>query len=142
MTDVFQISKLLNKYYEKVGRANTGENTCPVFTQFQAGYGYVNEAVPEGEPPVILSVPADLEAVPGALYTGDVETEYSNGNVVVKCVVPPGAVSEPRKVNVYGVYDQDNDLVAISVTLPDWMTPTETHVAYPTLNFPMEAVEE
>lgn len=141
MSDIFQISKLLNKYYEKVGQANAGSGDCPIFTRFEAGYGYIDEDVEDGETPIIETVPADITDIPSVVYSGDIEAEYSNGSTVAKCVVPVGAVSTSQKVNVYGVYDQEDDLVAISVTLPDWITPTESHTAYPTITFPMEDVD-
>jgi hypothetical protein len=141
MSDVFQVSKLLNRYYEKVGKAAAGTGQCPRFATFEAGYGFIDEDVPDGETPEILNVPADQETVPGVVYSGDIEAAYSNGSTIAKCVIPVGAVSTPKKLNVFGVYDQDGDLVAVSVTLPDWLTPTEAYTGYPTVNFPMEDVE-
>lgn len=138
--EIFQISEIMNRYYEKVGKAAAGEGSCPVFTTFEAGYGFVDENVPEGEIPVLSSVPADLEEIPNVFYTGDVEAQYSNGATIAKCEIPTGALPSPQKCSVIGIKDQFGDLVAVCVTLPDWVTPTEAYITYPTINFPMKEV--
>jgi len=133
-------SLLLNRYYEKVGRAAAGIGTCPRFTTFKAGYGFVDEDVPDGEVPTILTVPADLEEVPSVFYSGNVVASYSNGSTLCQCTIPEAGVSTPKKCSVIGVYDQDAELVAVCVTLPDWVTPSEQYTAYPSINFPLKEV--
>lgn len=137
---VWQIAKLLNRYYEKVGRAAADEGSCPKFKTFKAGFGYVNESVAAGELPILLPVPANLESVPNTFFTGAVQVSYSNGTTLVRCEIPQGGVSQPCKCNFIGVYDQDNELVAVCVSLPDWVTPSEAYRAYPAITFPLEEI--
>ena len=39
----YQQAKLLNRYYEKVGKAAAGQGQCPRFVEFRAGFGLVDE---------------------------------------------------------------------------------------------------
>ncbi len=132
---MWQVSKLLNKYYEKVGQAAAGNGSCPRFTSFQAGFGFIDEST---TPPTILGIPATTTEVPEVFYSGSVTCAFSNGATIVTCEIPRGAVEEPVKCNTIGVLDQDGELVAICVTLPDWVTPTEIYRAYPTVTYPIE----
>lgn len=136
---IYQRSRLLNRYYEKVGMAAAGKGACPRFTEFRAGYGLVDESNPQS--PVLLNIPANMSEVPGEFYRGMVEAEYSNGVTLCKCEIPAGAVDTPVKYNLIGVFDQDGDLVAVCTTFPDWVTPTETDRSYPALTFPLETEE-
>jgi len=137
---IYQRSKLLNAYYEKVGKAAAGMGSCPRFTEFRAGYGLVNTSDPDK--PVLENIPANMTEVPSEFYRGIVEVEYSNGVTLCKCEIPVGAVSEPTKYNLIGIFDQDGDLVAVCTTFPDWVTPTEADRSYPALTFPLESTEE
>lgn len=137
--NVYQRSKLLNRYYEKVGKAAAGIGHCPRFVQFQAGYGLVDTSNPNA--PVLLNIPPNMTEVPEPFYQGLVQVEYSNGVTLCKCEIPVGAVSEPTKYNLIGIYDQDDDLVAVCTTFPDWVTPTEADRSYPALTFPLEPDE-
>jgi len=137
---IYQRSKLLNTYYEKVGKAAAGIGACPRFTEFRAGYGLVDTTNPDS--PILHEIPPNMTKVPEEFYRGLVEAEYSNGVTLCKCEIPVGAVSTPTKYNLIGIYDQDGDLVAVCTTFPDWVTPTEADRSYPALTFPLEAVEE
>lgn len=140
MANAWQTSKLMNRYYDKIGRAAADLGVCPKFKTFKAGYGYVDENVAEGQTPLLQAIPADLEEVPNSFYTGNVSVSYSNGTTLVRCEIPQGAVSAPVKCNVIGVYDQDDELVAVCATLPDWVTPSEVYRAYPAITFPIEEI--
>ena len=133
---IFQQSRLLNKYYEKVGKAAAGMGACPKFIEFRAGFGLVDETDPEN--PKLTPIPANMTEIPREFYRSLVSTEYSNGMTVCKCEIPQGAVGEAKRYNLTGIYDQDGDLVAVCATLPDWVTPTEMCRSYPTLTFPIE----
>lgn len=133
----YQQAKLLNRYYEKVGKAAAGDGHCPRFTEFRAGYGLVDETDPEH--PVLLAIPPNLEAIPREFYRGTCEPSYSNGMTLCKCEIPLGAVDKPTRYNIIGICDQDGDLVAVCTTYPDWVTPTELDRAFPALTFPIEA---
>ena len=137
---VWQQAKLLNRYYDKVGRAAAGQGHCPHFTEFRAGFGLVDESNPAK--PILQKIPPDMEEVPEEFYRGLVTASYSAGTTLCKCEIPQGAVGAPVRHNIIGIYDQDGDLVAVCVTLPDWVTPAETYRAFPAMSFPIEKVEE
>lgn len=135
----YQRSKLLNKYYEKIGMTAAGQGSCPVFTLFAAGFGLVDETDPEN--PVLQDIPPNMTEVPREFYRAEVEASYSNGQTICKCEIPVGGVDTPQRFNLIGIFDQDGDLVAVCTTLPDWVTPNEADRAYPVLTFPIEPVE-
>lgn len=131
----WQAAKLLNLYYEKVGKAAAGKGSCPQFTEFRAGFGLLDESV---VPPKLLPIPPNMTTIPDEFYRGLVEVEYSNGVTLCKCEIPQAAVGAPVRHSLIGICDQDGDLVAVCLTLPDWVTPTEIYRAFPALTFPME----
>lgn len=137
---IWQQAKLLNRYYEKVGRAATGDGACPRFTEFRAGYGLVDDADPAN--PILAAIPPNMMEIPNEFYRGLVDTSYSDGVALCKCEIPQGAVGAPVRHNLIGVFDQDGDLVAVCHTLPDWVTPTEIYRAFPAVTFPIEEEEE
>lgn len=137
---IWQASKLLNTYYKKVGMAAAGKGHCPRFAEFRAGFGLVDETDPAK--PSLLPIPGTMTEIPNEFYRGLVETEYSNGIVLCKCEIPQGAVGEPVRHNLVGVYDEEGDLIAVCATLPDWVTPTEIYRAFPAIHFPMDSEDE
>lgn len=134
----FQMAKLLNRYYEKVGLAFCGQGACPKAVEFRAGFGLVDDTDPAN--PTLLNIPTDMVDVPNEFFRAFVETSYSNGNAVCKCSIPQGSVASPQRYNLVGICDQDGDLIAVCTTLPDWATPTKTQEAYASLTFPLEEV--
>lgn len=137
---IWQQAKLLNRYYEKVGRAAAGDGRCPRFTEFRAGYGLVIDTDPAN--PILAPIPPNMKEIPNEFYRGLVDISYSDGVVLCKCEIPQGAVGTPVRHNLIGVFDQDGDLVAVCQTLPDWVTPTEIYRAFPAISFPMEEEPE
>lgn len=136
--NVWQQAKLLNRYYDKIGRAATGEGCCPHLAEFRAGFGLLDETDPAH--PELLAIPPDMEDIPNVFYRAKVETSYSAGTVLCKCEIPPGATAEPVRHNLIGLYDQAGELVAVCATLPDWITPNETYRAFPSIIFPYENI--
>lgn len=132
----WQQAKLLNRYYEKVGRAAAGQGCCPRFVEFAAGFGCVDESDPRH--PVLINIPPNMEEVPNEFYRAEVQVEYSNGVTLCKCEIPQAAVAEPVRHNLIGIFDQDGELVAVCTTLPDWVTPSEIYRAFPAITFPLE----
>lgn len=141
---VWQQAILLNRYYEKVGRAAADQGHCPRFREFRAGFapGLVDEtAVDEatGRPkPTLLPIPPDLESIPNEFFRAAVEVGYSDGVTLCKCEIPQGGVAVPKEHNIIGIYDQDDDLVAACTTLTDWVTPSEVYRAFPAVTFPIQ----
>lgn len=138
--EIWQQSRLLNRYYEKVGLAAIGKGACPHFVEFRAGYGLVNDL--DSSNPILEAIPPNMKEIPNEFYRGLVESSFSNGVALCKCEIPQGAVGAPVRHNLIGIMDQDGDLVAVCQTLPDWVTPTEIYRAFPAVTFPIEAVEE
>lgn len=134
----WQLAKLLNRYYEKVGRAAAGQGHCPRFVDFAAGFGCVNEADPKN--PVLTNIPPDMEEVPEEFYRAEVQVSYSDGVTLCKCEIPKNTVVTPVRHNLIGIFDQDAELVAVCTTLPDWVTPDEIYRAFPAVTFPIEEV--
>ena len=132
----YQRSKLLNRYYEKVGMAAAGQGACPHFQTFVAGFGLVDESDPEN--PKLQDIPPDLKEIPREFYRDTLAAQYSNGSTLCRCEIPVGAVDTPQRYNMIGILDQDDELVAVCLTLPDWVTPTEADRAFPVLTFPLE----
>lgn len=139
-TGIWQQARLLNLYYEKVGKAAAGLGACPQFTEFRAGYGLVDETDPAN--PVLLPIPANMTEIPNEFYRGLVEAGYSNGVTLCKCEIPQQAIGSPVRHNLIGIFDQDSDLVAVCQTLPDWVAPNEIYRAFPAITFPMEEIED
>ena len=137
---VWQRAKLMNRYYDKIGMAATGQGKCPHFVEFRAGFGLIEEDSLTG--PVLSDIPADMTDIPSEFYRGLVEVAYSAGALVCKCEIPQGAVGNPVRYNLIGIYDEDSELVAVCSTLPDWVTPTELYRAFPVITFPIEATGE
>ena len=136
-TDViFQRSKLLNRYYEKVAKAAAGIGHCPRFWEFGAGFGLVDQS--DVAHPKLLDIPANMSEVPNEFYRAELTAEYSQGVTMCACEIPAGAVSEPVQYNLIGIYDQDNELVAVCTTFPDWVTPTEAERVMPALAYPLD----
>lgn len=132
----WQQAKLLNRYYEKVGRAAAGQGQCPRFVEFAAGFGLVDESDPKH--PELINIPPNMEDVPNEFYRAEVHVEYSSGVTLCKCEIPQAAVSEPVRHNLIGIFDQDAELVAVCTTWPDWVTPSEIYRAFPAITFPLE----
>lgn len=133
---IWQQSKLLNKYYEKVGLAAAGHGKCPRFMEFSAGYGLINDA--DSALPVLLPIPPDMSEIPNEFYRGLAEVSYSNGVTLCKCEIPQSAVGSPVRHNLIGIFDEDGELMAVCQTLPDWVTPSEIYRAFPAITFPIE----
>lgn len=133
---VWQTAKLLNRYYDKIGKAAAGIGRCPRFSEFRAGYGLVDTTNPAD--PILLDIPPEMTTIPEEFYRGLVEAQYSSGLLLCKCEIPANAVSSPKRHNLIGIFDEDSDLIAVCATLPDWVTPTEIYRAFPAISFPVE----
>lgn len=120
----WQEAVLLPKFYEKSALSASGLGDRFRLSEFGLGYGLVDEST---EPPTIEDIPCDLDAVPQEFYRQDLEKDdfvFADGRLLIR-MTPTVRVDEPHKFSVTGIYDQDGDLVAVSVDLPDWVTPAE-----------------
>lgn len=139
----WQQAKLLNRYYRRVGMAAAGEDSCPRFVTFKAGYDPALEG-PEDESgrPTLNDVSMKMRDIPNPFYEGTVAVDWSEGATLCVAEIPKGAVPEPTKFNLIGIYDQDGGLVAAAATLTDWLTPDELDRSYLSVTFPMEDEDE
>lgn len=62
---------------------------------------------------------------------------WANGRLLFRCIMPENTLSEPKQYSQTGLYDADGDLVAVSIDLPDWVTPEEGINTHPYVNFPI-----
>ncbi|MBE0507906.1 MAG: hypothetical protein IBX50_14540 [Marinospirillum sp.] len=129
----YSAAKMLTAYYERTAQSVASNGNCPRIVEFRFGHGYVDETT---DPPTLLPIPSDLNTVPGEFYTGIPEVESSGGRVIVKCTLPPGGVTVPHKYSITTLHDDDGTILAAMQDLPDWITPTDEHVAYGYLDYP------
>lgn len=139
--NAWQLAILLDRYYEKVGKAAAGLGSCPKFMEFRAGYA-PDLLDTSTVPPTLLPIPRDMTEIPNEFYRAEVVASYSNGVTLCKCEIPQSGVSAPVPHNIIGIFDQDGELDAVALTLPDWVTPSEIYRAYPAIMFPIQKSEE
>lgn len=133
---VWKRTKILPLLGYKMARSMCGQIACPKIEKFRLGYGLVNDAV---NPPVLLPIPDDLEVLPGVFFVGAPQSAASDNRALFACPVPAGSVAVPTRYSCIGLYDQDDDLVAVGVTLPEWLTPDKDYTARPYIDFPTES---
>ena len=139
----WQQAKLLNAYYRKVGLTAAGKGDgCPTFSTFRAGYNaaLVGPDTNDGVP-TVADIPMKLAEIENVFHRGVVQSDFSDDTALCVCEIPKGAVSEPVRFNVIGIYDQSDTLVAAACTLTDWLTPEELDRSYLSITFPMELEE-
>lgn len=138
MSESYKRSTLLTKFYDRIAGALSGTEPCTRIAEFRFGYGFIDEANPDPatDLPALLPVPSDLAALPGEFFVGTPQMQKSDGRVLVRCHFPTGSVTEPKKYNLTGLYDQQGNLLAVMQDLPDWLTPSDEHTTYGYLDFP------
>lgn len=133
MATEFSRATILPKFYDRIAGTIAGTETPMVITSFKFGHGYIDETT---NPPTFLQVPDTITAIPAAFYTGTTECLAADGRVLVRCHMPVGGVSTPKKMSMAGFYDGQGNLIAVLQSLPDWLTPTDDHIAFGYLDFP------
>jgi hypothetical protein len=138
MSDVVEVwkrTKILPVLGFKMARSICDQIPCPKITRFRLGYGLVDES---GETPVLQAIPDNLETLPGVFFEGVPASAASEGRALFTCAAPAGSVNMPTRYSCVGLYDQDDDLVAVGVRLPMYLTPDEDYTARPFIDFPSE----
>ena len=130
---VYSKAQMLTAYYERMAQSIADNGPCPKIKEFRFGNGYIDESV---DPPELLPIPAGMSILPGEFFTGVPEVQSSGGRVIVKCQLPPGGVTSPKKYSLTTLHDADGTILAVMQDLPDWITPTDEHVTYGYLDFP------
>lgn len=128
---------VLRKSGQGRGRSGFLPEICGVSGRIRAG-----SARQQHCPPTLLPIPRDMTEIPNEFYRAEVVASYSNGVTLCKCEIPQSGVSAPVPHNIIGIFDQDGELDAVALTLPDWVTPSEIYRAYPAIMFPIQKSEE
>lgn len=126
-------AEIQTRLYDKIGQSLTGVGPCPQVASFVAGYGHIDETT---SPPTLQELPLDATSVPGAIYSGVPEASMSDGRALFVCAIPEDAVTAPEKCTVIGLFDQDDDLVALASFLPEWLTPGKRYENFVYITFP------
>ena len=133
MPEIYKVSTLLNKFYDRVAGTLAGTEPCVRIAEFRFGHGFVDEIT---EPPTFQAVDRELTTLPGVFFTGTPEMIKSDGRVLIRCKMPAGVLTESHKHSLTGLYDSEGYLIAVMQDLPDWMTPADEHTVYGYLDFP------
>lgn len=125
-------AKLFDRFYDGIGNDMIGGERRYI-AKFKFGYGYVDDSQ---EPPALLDVPDGLTEIPSVLFEGVPELSYSDGRILVRCHMPQGSLTEPKRYSMTGIYDNMGDLLAVTNDLPAWLVPSTRHTAYAYIDFP------
>lgn len=137
MPEAWKRAEIQTRLYEKIGRSLVGVGPCPRITRFAAGYGLVDEST---DPPTLTELPLAAEDVPAVIFSGAPVASMSDGRALFLCAIPEDAVAEPAKCTVIGLYDQDDELVALASFLPEWLTPGKRYENLVYITFPVPEV--
>lgn len=129
----WQSAKIMPRFYDSIARAMIGEGGCRHIAKFKMGYGYLDEST---TPPEILEVEDDLEDIPNVFFEGVPVLHYQDGRILARCHMPDGSVNEPRQYSLTGLYDDQDNLIAVSVDLPAWVVPSNRHTTFTYVDFP------
>jgi hypothetical protein len=91
--------------------------------KFRFGYGWITGTAPNF---TLQTPPSDVNAVPGQIYEGTFSSSTlaaDGAKVVAKCVVPKGAVSEPKQISAIVLVDNENQVIGAGSFLPGWVVP-------------------
>jgi hypothetical protein len=91
--------------------------------KFRIGYGWISGTAPNF---TLQAPPADVNAVPGQVYEGSFSSSTlvaDEAKVVAKCVIPKGAISEPKQISAIILVDNENQVIGAGSFLPGWLVP-------------------
>lgn len=139
MSDEWQKANLLPRFYEKNAKSIGGITSQFKIVKFE--FGHDPDLIDDGtNPPTLTPYSGDRNDTPGKFYEGTLDADdivYSEGRLLFKCRMPENTVSEPKQYSLTILRDNDGDVVAASVDLPDWVSPDEGIETHPYINFPM-----
>lgn len=131
----FSRATIYDRFYTRVAETignSTKERMLITTFKFGASTLYVDRTT---TPPTLLPIP-DTAAGVSWFFTGQTECIVDQGRVLVRCRMPAGSLVTPQELICVGIFDTQNNLIAMLQSLPDWLTPTDEHVAYGYLDFP------
>jgi hypothetical protein len=106
----------------KFARSLAG-GACVHLRKFKFGFGWISGTAPDY---TLQAPPSNVNAVPGQVYEGQFSAQTlaaDGGKVVAKCVVPKGAVSEPKQISAIVLVDNEDDVIGAGSFLPGWIVP-------------------
>ncbi|MFW1197768.1 hypothetical protein ACEWBU_23190 [Vibrio parahaemolyticus] len=136
----WQIAELLPRFYEKNALSIAGLASQFKIVKFKFGHDPL--LVDDSQTPPALSPfdPAGTD-IKNVFYEGTInpseDVVWANGRLLFRCIMPENTLSAPKQYSQTGLYDADGDLVAVSIDLPDWVTPEEGINTHPYVNFPI-----
>lgn len=132
-------ARLLPRFYERSAMGAAGIQPPFKFGRFGMGYGYIDDST---NPPTLEPIPDDLSVIPNEFYSGTFSADdfvYNNGLLMMRCHMPRGGISESKQYSVIGIYDEQDNLLAASVTLPSWVSSDEAIGINVYINYLVEA---
>ncbi|PWY32279.1 hypothetical protein [Vibrio vulnificus] len=136
----WQIAELLPRFYEKNALSIAG--LAKQFKIVKFKFGHDPLLVDDSKtPPALSSFNAAENDIKNVFFEGTInpaeDVVWANGRLLFRCIMPENTLSEPKQYSQTGLYDDDGDLVAVSIDLPDWVTPEEGINTHPYVNFPI-----
>ncbi|MDX5979549.1 hypothetical protein [Vreelandella alkaliphila] len=129
----WQSAKIMPRFYDGIARSMIGEGPCRKIAKFKMGYGFLDTSQ---TPPMILDVPDDLEDIPNVFFEGVPHLQYGDGRILARCHMPDGHITEPHQYSLTALYDDADNLVAVSIDLPAWVVPSNRHTTFTYIDFP------
>lgn len=135
----WQIAELLPRFYEKNALSIGGKAPQLLVSSFKFSH---DESLIDRStnPPTLKRFPPSKNTVENAFYEGTFSSDdiiYSDGRLMFRSLMSENTLSAPKEYSLTTLHDQDGDIVAVSVDLPDWVTPSEGINTHPYINFPI-----
>ncbi|MBT2909450.1 hypothetical protein PL84_02515 [Vibrio anguillarum] len=135
----WQIAELLPRFYEKNALSIAGLTEQFKINKFKFGHDPL--LVDDSKtPPALSRFNPDDNDIKNVFYEGTLNPAediiWANGRLMFRCLMAENTLSEPKQYSQTGLY-WDNELVAVSIDLPDWVTPEEGINTHPYINFPI-----
>ena len=140
----WQIAQLLPRFYEKNALAIGGIASPFKIVKFKFGHDplLIDDTV---SPPGLRPFNESENDIKNVFFEGEFKVSedvvWSDGRLLFRCIMPENTLSEPKPYSLTGLYDDDGDFIAVSVDLPDWVTPEEGVNTHPYIIFPISSGE-
>lgn len=112
-------AKLTRRYFERRAKAMIGLEPQFLLGKAILGSGYVTDV--NGEPTV--HIPDDASEVIGGFLHVDPIYTYANGRILIRAVVPKGAIQDgqQKQFTSLNILDDHGGVVAIFASTPIWL---------------------
>ena len=139
----FQQAQLLPIFYKLVA-LSMGGKTGACFKLKSFKFGYMPDLMQASEDPLKpdlpIHFPNDGTAIDNVFFERefkDVDIRFVNGLLVLKCVLPRHTLTEATKYNATGLYDSEDNLVAVSIDTLSVIQPSDGFEAQLVIKFPI-----